>query len=55
MFLYSVILAALGLCCCALVFPSYDEWGNSLAVVHRHLIVVVSVLQSTGSRAHRLQ
>ena len=55
MFLYSVILAALGLCDRALVFPSYGEWGDSVAVVRRHLIVVVSVLRSTGSRAHRLQ
>ena len=27
MFISLVISFALGLCCCVLVFPSYDEWG----------------------------
>jgi len=41
-----LFLAVLGYCSCL---------GFSLVVVHRHLIVVASLLSGTGSRAYGLQ
>ena len=40
--LFSLLLAALGLCCCARVFSSRGEWGLLFLVVRGLLIVVAS-------------
>ena len=40
----------LGLGCCMRAFSDFGEWGQSLVVV-LGLLVVVTLLRSTGSRA----
>ena len=42
-----LFLAALGLCCCAQVFSSWDEWGLQVAVL-RLLTVVASLVVEHG-------
>ena len=53
-FFFFSYLAALGLRCCSWVFSSCGEWGRFSLVVRRLLTVVVSLVWSTGSRAHGL-
>ena len=45
-----LFLAVLGLHCCARAFSSCSEHGLLFVAVHRLLIAVASLLQSTGSR-----
>ena len=43
-------LAALGHCCCVQAFSSCSKWGLLFAVMLRLLILVASLVASTGSR-----
>ena len=47
MFIY-LFLAALGLCCCVLVFSSGGEQGLCFVVVHGLLIAVASLVVEYG-------
>ena len=49
------ILAAPGLCCCVWAFSSCSEQGLSLVAVCELLIAMASLVETTGSREHRLQ
>ena len=54
-FLNYFILAAPGLCCCVWAFSSCSEQGLSLVAVCELLIAMASLVETTGSREHRLQ
>ena len=44
----------LGLCCCSDFSVGVESGGCSLAAVHRRLIAVLLLLQSTGFKVHAL-
>ena len=55
LFFIIIILAVLGLRCCARAFSSCSERGLLLAVVRGLLIVVASLVVEHGLQPHRLQ
>ena len=53
--LFYLVLAALGLCCCARAFSSCGEWGLLFVAVHELLIVVSSLVAEHRLQARKLQ
>ena len=47
-FFFSLVLAVLGLCCCARAFSSCGEWGLLFVVVCGLLIAVASLVVEHG-------
>ena len=54
-FIYFLLLAALGLCCCTQAFSSCGERGLLFVVVHGLLIAVASPMAEHGLQVHGLQ